>query len=183
MQGPLVNNNDDCFRIGLTLAGRNVKLYAPFYSSDIIVASPLGLRLIAGAPGYALRGVGLCCRVDRLRDLDMLCCYCACSDKKREFDFLSSIEIALVDRASVLAMQNWEHMQVLFQHAINRPLANTHTTTDFSRVYDQFLQGWCVCLCLCLCVLCGMCSCLVRLCSSLILSDCVLPGPRNTGRR
>ncbi len=36
---------DDDFRIGVSIMNKTIKLYSPFSNSDLIVASPLGLRL------------------------------------------------------------------------------------------------------------------------------------------
>jgi hypothetical protein len=44
-------NIDDCFRIGVAIKKNTINLYAKFYSADLIIASPLGLRMIIGAEG------------------------------------------------------------------------------------------------------------------------------------
>uniref|UniRef100_A0AAQ5XSM2 U3 small nucleolar RNA-associated protein 25 homolog n=1 Tax=Amphiprion ocellaris TaxID=80972 RepID=A0AAQ5XSM2_AMPOC len=105
-------NVDDHFRIGISIIRSSVRLYAPFYSSDIIVASPLGLRTVLGAEG----------------------------ENKRDFDFLSSIELLVVDQADVFLMQNWEHVLHVMKHMNLQPL-DSHGV-DFSRVRMWNLNNW-----------------------------------------
>uniref|UniRef100_A0A671RCA1 U3 small nucleolar RNA-associated protein 25 homolog n=1 Tax=Sinocyclocheilus anshuiensis TaxID=1608454 RepID=A0A671RCA1_9TELE len=105
-------NIDDHFRIGVSIMKRSMRLYSPFYSSDIIIASPLGLRTVLGAD----------------------------SEKKRDFDFLSSIELLIVDQADVFLMQNWEHLLHVLTHLNLQPL-DSHGV-DFSRVRIWNLNNW-----------------------------------------
>lgn len=78
--------------VGVAILQRSIRLYAPFYSSDILIASPLGLRTIIGAEG----------------------------EKKRDFDFLSSVELLIIDQADIYLMQNWEHVLVTLLIHIGR---------------------------------------------------------------
>lgn len=66
---------EDDFRFGMTLS-KKCKLFANFDKADIIIASPLGLRLIVGNE----------------------------ADSQRENHFLSSIEILIIDRANAICM-------------------------------------------------------------------------------
>ena len=72
---------NDYFKIGLGIhhsaktGGMTLKLYEQFYKSDIIVASPLGLRMITGqAEDEAAQ-----------------------RQSRTDFDFLSSIEFLVMD--------------------------------------------------------------------------------------
>ncbi|XP_068573825.1 U3 small nucleolar RNA-associated protein 25 homolog [Cebidichthys violaceus] len=105
-------NVDDHFRIGVSIVRSSIRLYSPFYSSDIIIASPLGLRTMLGAEG----------------------------ESKRDFDFLSSIDLLVVDQADVLLMQNWEHVLHVMKHMNLQPL-DSHGV-DFSRVRMWNLNNW-----------------------------------------
>lgn len=110
-------NSDDDFKLGLALhlgkkqsknndesSNISIKLFTDFYRSDIILASPLGLKM-------------------------------AIDDSP---DFLSSIEICVVDRAEVLLEQNWDHVHDVLGMLNQEP--RSHNETDFSRVRPYFLQ-------------------------------------------
>jgi len=106
-------NIDDNFRIGISITKKSVKLYTKFLSSDIIIASPVSLR---AAMEPAEKG------------------------DSNECDFLSSVEIVIVDQADVLFMQNWDHVLYIFQHLNCQP--KQANGVDFSRVRMWSLNGW-----------------------------------------
>lgn len=105
-------NSDDTFRVGVTVTRKSIKLYSDFYSSDILIVSPLGLRMIVGAPG----------------------------DKERDYDFLASIELLILDQAEIFMAQNWDHLLHVLDHLHLQP--QSARNTDFSRVRSWCLNGW-----------------------------------------
>ncbi|CAG9860457.1 unnamed protein product [Phyllotreta striolata] len=105
-------NTSDDFKIGITVTKKSIKLFAEFYASDIIIASPLGLRTVLGAEG----------------------------EPERDYDFLASIELLVMDQSEIFLMQNWDHVMHIFNHLHMQP-KNSHGT-DFSRVRTWSLNGW-----------------------------------------
>ncbi|KAK6464395.1 U3 snoRNA-associated protein 25 [Scheffersomyces coipomensis] len=97
-------NNNDFFCMGLKFTRKTIKLYSSFYSSDIILASPIGLSMI-------------------LENDDK---------KKRQYDFISSIEVLIVDKANQIEMQNWDHITTILKY-LNKIPKDFHDA-DFSRI-------------------------------------------------
>lgn len=90
-------NVDDNFRIGLKLTRKTVKIFAEFYGCDVILASPLGLRRSIEKEKYSDLFVK--------RGFLMTPFF-------RHADYLSSIEVLVIDQIDALTMQNWEHTKV-----------------------------------------------------------------------
>lgn len=106
-------NNNDHFVAGIKFTRRSIKLYSDFYSSDIIVASPLGLTTKLG-------------QIDR--------------DKSKDVDYLSSIEVLVIDYAEVIAMQNWLHLSTVVKQ-LNLIPSKQHGT-DIMRIRHWNLDGY-----------------------------------------
>lgn len=136
-------NVDDDFKLGVQVnpghgkgqgdaKGCYVRLFSDFYISDIIIASPLGLKLIIDKSLEEEDGR------DEIREGKEG----GSKHKKSKgpcADFLSSIEQVIVHQADVLYMQNWEHVNYILS-LTNKLPTEQHSETDYSRVRSYFLD-------------------------------------------
>jgi U3 small nucleolar RNA-associated protein 25 len=89
-------NVDDSFRVGIKLTRKSIKAFTEFYGCDIIIASPLGLRQSIQKEKYVNQ---------KLK-------YCRTNVLFRNADYLSSVEMLVIDQLDALTMQNWDHVKV-----------------------------------------------------------------------
>ncbi|QIW97455.1 hypothetical protein AMS68_002973 [Peltaster fructicola] len=104
-------NNDNNFVTTIKFTRKTLKFYSAFYQSDIIFASPLGLQ-----------------RIIESQD-----------KRKRDHDFLSSIELVIVDQADASQMQNFENIELVFKHLNLQP--KELRDCDVNRVRNFYLDG------------------------------------------
>ncbi|KAH6798337.1 U3 small nucleolar RNA-associated protein [Perilla frutescens var. frutescens] len=103
---------NDHFMIGIKFTNRGIKLYGDFYTSDMIIASPLGL-------------------ITKIGEAEV--------EKEKDVDYLSSIEILIIDHADVMLMQNWSHVNTVVEQ-MNRLPSKQHGT-DVMRIRPWYLDG------------------------------------------
>lgn len=61
-------------------------------------------------------------------------------EEDRDYDFLASIELLIMDQMDIFLMQNWDHLLHVLDHLHLQP-KKTHDT-DFSRVRSWAVNGW-----------------------------------------
>lgn len=110
-------NNDDCFQVGLSFSRKAMRFYSEYHHADIILASPLGLRQQLGDEAAELDGA-----VDSGETI------------KLSTDILSSIEVCVVDSASLISMQNIDHLRTIMRAVNAQP--KEAPTADFSRLRE-----------------------------------------------
>jgi len=112
-------NHEEDFRMGLKFTRKTIKFFSGFYNSDIIFASPLGLmRTVTTGGGNA-------------KEPD--------AKKEHNADFLSSIEIVIMDQATALEQQNWSHVDYVFSQ-LNLVPRESHGG-DLTRARQSYLDG------------------------------------------
>ncbi|KAK6248039.1 hypothetical protein QUC31_019604 [Theobroma cacao] len=103
----------DDFMIGIKFTRKTIKLYGDFYSSDIIVASPLELMTKFGK---------------------------AAKNKDSDTDYLSSIEVVIIDHADVISLQNWSFLTSVVER-LNHIPSKQHGT-NVMRIRQWYLDGF-----------------------------------------
>jgi U3 small nucleolar RNA-associated protein 25 len=96
--------------LGIRITRGQIKLFADPMQSDIIIASPVGLatKLAEDAAAAAAAAGGSDGRGGKKGAA--AAGGSSGSNSSGAADFLSSIEICVIERADVMLMQNWQHV-------------------------------------------------------------------------
>ncbi|CRG99603.1 conserved protein, unknown function [Plasmodium relictum] len=150
-------NNDDCFRCGIKLLEneKKIQLYSPFYDSDILICSPLGLDIIIkeskkeedfdmdseSSDNYDLKDENISKRNKNNKSQKQKKKKNSNSKKKLyEYDFLSSIEILIIDQIDTILMQNLLILKNVLNF-INKPLLRWGNA-NINRIPKYIINGF-----------------------------------------
>lgn len=100
--------------MGIAFKDGKVKLFEQFFNSDIIVASPLGLRTLTGQEGE--------------------------NEVRRNYDFLSSIDILIMDQAEAFIYQNLDHLEEVLK-TLNAMPKKLDGLNEITRIKDVYSDG------------------------------------------
>ncbi|EAA22502.1 Drosophila melanogaster CG3735 gene product, partial [Plasmodium yoelii yoelii] len=152
-------NSDDCFRLGIKLFEneKKIQLYSPFYDSDILICSPLGLEIIIkeyketeektnniynddeyNSDDYELNDTeNSAKKTNKKKKINTN------NNKKKklyEYDFLSSIEILVIDQIDIILMQNILTLKNVLNF-INKPLLKWRNA-NINRIAKYAIDGY-----------------------------------------
>lgn len=137
-------NVDDDFKMGIQInpghgkgsglrKGAYLRLFCDFFSSDIILASPLSLRLlIENSKDNIPKSVRNNKKTGEKSEEKT-------KERDNSMDFLSSLEMVFIHQAEVLMMQNWDHVDFVLKNTNLQP-KDHRESTDFSRIRSYFLE-------------------------------------------
>lgn len=87
---------EDDFRLAISITTKGLKFFTPFTSCDIIITSLVGLRLATSAKATDKNATANVKKGGKPQAAE--------GAAERDFSFLSSVEILVIDRAHVLLM-------------------------------------------------------------------------------
>ncbi|CAD2109249.1 hypothetical protein YYG_02543 [Plasmodium vinckei petteri] len=153
-------NSDDCFRLGIKLFEneKKIQLYSPFYDSDILICSPLGLEIIIKeykenedktnniyneddnySDDYEINGTENSAKKTNKKKKKVN----TNNNKKKklyEYDFLSSIEVLVIDQIDIILMQNILTLKNVLNF-INKPLLKWRNA-NINRIAKYAIDGY-----------------------------------------
>ncbi|CAH8581958.1 unnamed protein product [Schistosoma rodhaini] len=106
-------NSSDNFRIGMAFSKKSVKLYSAFRDSDLILASPLGIKAVIDD------------EVEKEADVQYI---------------IASIELLIIDQGEMLLMQNWATVQQIVSLLNQRPTVPVFASA--ARIRLCYLAGY-----------------------------------------
>jgi len=125
-------NIDDHFRLGISVTKKSLKFFQSVYKSDILIASPLGLRTLLEKRRKKRK---------RNENSDDSESENETNEESAIGDFLSSIECVFIDQLDILSMQNIDHLFFVLKN-LNCLPSESNSSTDFSRIRPAILNGW-----------------------------------------
>ena len=144
-KGHYDDNNYDDFIVGITFGFGKVKLFFPKTADklchmDMIIASPLALSRIAAEDHKTVKKHEKQKRerLDIDQEEDVVEDEEETEDTAIPMDFLSGLEILVIDRIDALSMQNWDNLVDVVSAANRKPIATI--SADIDRIEEKFLE-------------------------------------------